>query len=230
MARAGEHSSADDLIAVLSEMMAEMGRSIPADQGSILDASLDRDLGFDSLSRMELVHRAEQVFGVTLADDVIGRAETPAELLRAIGGAAGTHYIAMAKEAPRRPPEAGGIAPKSADTLGAVLAWHAEAHPGRIHIRLLSDQGDAIEITYGDLWNDARDFAAGLIHYRLQPGEPVILMLPTHQDYFRAFFGVLLAGGIPVPVYPPGRAQQLEEHVRRHGAIASNARAAIRSG
>ena len=77
MPRAGEHSSADDLIAVLSEMMAEMGRSIPADQGSILDASLDRDLGFDSLSRMELVHRAEQVFGVTLADDVIGRAETP---------------------------------------------------------------------------------------------------------------------------------------------------------
>jgi acyl-CoA synthetase (AMP-forming)/AMP-acid ligase II len=66
-----------------------------------------------------------------------------------------------------------------------------------------------------------------LIGKGLQPGESVILMLPTAEDYFRAFFGVLLAGGIPVPVYPPGRAQQLEEHVRRHGAIADNAHAAI---
>lgn len=224
---ANDRSDADRLIAVLSEMMNDMGRSFGDGQGAILDASLDRELGFDSLSRMELVHRAEMVFGVTLPDDVIGRAETPAELLRAIAAATGSPAIAMAMAAPTPATEAVGIAPKSADTLNAVLAWHAQAHPGRIHIRLLLDQGEPAEITYGDLWNGAREFAAGLIAKGLQAGEPVIVMLPTDEDYFRAFFGVLLAGGIPVPVYPPGRAQQLEEHVRRHGAIADNARAAI---
>ena len=224
---AKDRSGADRLITVLSEMMNEMGRNFADGRGAILDASLDRDLGFDSLSRMELVHRAETEFGVTLPDDVIGRAETPAELLRAITAAAGAPAMTMAAATSAPTPEAAGSAPKSADTLNAVLAWHAQAHPGRTHIRLLLDQGEPAEITYGDLWNGAREFAAGLIAKGLQTGEPVIVMLPTGKDYFNAFFGVLLAGGIPVPVYPPGRAQQLEEHVRRHGAIADNARAAI---
>jgi len=229
MPPASDRSGADRLTQVLWSMMNEMGRNFSADQGAILDASLDRDLGFDSLSRMELVHRAETEFGVTLPDDVIGRAETPAELWRAIASAAGAPAmtIAAAATAPAPAPDAVGIAPRSADTLNAVLAWHARAHPGRVHIRLLLDRGEPVEITYGDLWNGAREFAAGLIATGLQTGDPVILMLPTGEDYFRAFFGVLLAGAIPVPVYPPGRAQQLEDHVRRHGAIADNARATI---
>ncbi len=56
-----------------------------------------------------------------------------------------------------------------------------------------------MEITYGDLRDGAKEFAAGLIARGLQTGEPVIVTLPTGEDYFRAFFGVLLAGGIPVP-------------------------------
>ncbi|MEE2760337.1 MAG: AMP-binding protein [Pseudomonadota bacterium] len=219
---------ADTLIRVLSEMMNEMGRTVPENQESILHASFDRDLGFDSLARMELVHRAERQFKVTLADDVIGRAETPAELLRAIGGATGTPAIRFVPTgAPPMAPKAGGIAPNNADTLDAVLAWHAEAHPDRVHIHLLSDSGTATEITYGALWTHARAVAAEFLGMGLQPGEPIILMLPTSLDYFRIFFGALLAGGVPVPVYPPGRAQQLEEHVQRHGAIIANARAPI---
>ena len=33
-------------------------------------------------------------------------------------------------------------------------------------------------------------------------------MLPTGRDYFTSFFGVLAAGAIPVPIYPPVRASQ----------------------
>lgn len=49
-------------------------------------------------------------------------------------------------------------------------------------------------------------------------------MLPTSIGYLQAFFGVLLAGAIPVPLYPPASRAQLEEHVRRHSEILSNAR------
>jgi 1-acyl-sn-glycerol-3-phosphate acyltransferase len=43
------------------------------------------------------------------------------------------------------------------------------------------------------------------------------------MDYFASFFGVLLAGGIPVPIYPPARPEQLEDHLRRHAGILDNA-------
>jgi 1-acyl-sn-glycerol-3-phosphate acyltransferase len=51
-------------------------------------------------------------------------------------------------------------------------------------------------------------------------------MLPSSSDYFYSFFGALLAGGIPVPIYPPMRPAQLEGHLRRQGNILKNCRAA----
>jgi 1-acyl-sn-glycerol-3-phosphate acyltransferase len=52
-------------------------------------------------------------------------------------------------------------------------------------------------------------------------------MLPTGSEYFYSFFGVLLAGGVPVPVYPPGRIKQIEEHLQRHVAITKNSLARL---
>src|SRR3989442_11904506 len=48
-------------------------------------------------------------------------------------------------------------------------------------------------------------------------------MLPTSGEYFFSFAGTLLAGGTPVPIYPPARAVQIEEHLRRHVGILTNA-------
>jgi 1-acyl-sn-glycerol-3-phosphate acyltransferase len=52
-------------------------------------------------------------------------------------------------------------------------------------------------------------------------------MLPSGTDYFFSFFGILMAGGIPVPIYPPARPSQLEDHMRRHARILDNCRASI---
>ena len=52
-------------------------------------------------------------------------------------------------------------------------------------------------------------------------------MLPTGRDYFFSFFGVLLAGGVPVPIYPPARPAQIEAHLRRHAGIVANCLAGI---
>ena len=47
-------------------------------------------------------------------------------------------------------------------------------------------------------------------------------MLPTGRDYFFSFFGILLTGAVPVPIYPPVRRSQLEDHLHRHGGILNN--------
>ncbi|MBI3453998.1 MAG: AMP-binding protein, partial [Rhodospirillales bacterium] len=46
-------------------------------------------------------------------------------------------------------------------------------------------------------------------------------------DYFFSFFGILLAGCVPVPLYPPIRLSQIEDHLRRHAAILNNAGVSI---
>ena len=40
---------------------------------------------------------------------------------------------------------------------------------------------------------------------RFTQGDRVGIVLPTHADFYRAFFGVILAGGIPAALYPPVR-------------------------
>ena len=65
--------------------------------------------------------------------------------------------------------------------------------------------------------------ATGLRERGLQPLQTVAVMLPTGSDYFLSFFGILLAGGVPVPIYPPLRPSQLEEHLRRHARLLNNA-------
>ncbi|KPK39712.1 MAG: acyl-phosphate glycerol 3-phosphate acyltransferase, partial [Gammaproteobacteria bacterium SG8_47] len=76
--------------------------------------------------------------------------------------------------------------------------------------------------TYQALWDNAVAVAGGLQRQGIEPGHAVAIMLPTSPDYFPSFFGVLLAGAVPVPIYPPVRRSQLEEHLRRHRGILNN--------
>ena len=38
-------------------------------------------------------------------------------------------------------------------------------------------------------------------------------MLPSSRSYFETFLGVMLAGGIPVPLYPPANEASFAEHI-----------------
>ncbi|MFZ3261222.1 MAG: AMP-binding protein, partial [Thiobacillus sp.] len=58
-------------------------------------------------------------------------------------------------------------------------------------------------------------------------GERVAIMLPTGHEFFAAFYGALYAGCVPVPLYPPARPSQIEEHMRRIAGIVANAGAAL---
>jgi 1-acyl-sn-glycerol-3-phosphate acyltransferase len=99
------------------------------------------------------------------------------------------------------------------------------AHPDRLHIHLYTDGRQEEQISYAALRNGAAAVAASLLGCGLEHGQRVAIMLPTSRHYFFAFCGVLLAGGVPVPIYPPTRPAQIEEHLRRHAAILANAQA-----
>jgi 1-acyl-sn-glycerol-3-phosphate acyltransferase len=69
--------------------------------------------------------------------------------------------------------------------------------------------------------------AAGLCERGVRPGESIALMLRTEEAFFAAFAGILLAGAIPVPLYPPFRPSRLEEYAARQVGILRNAEACL---
>lgn len=192
-----------------------------------LSSDLDRDLGFDSLARVELFGRINNTFRVDVDESVLESAETPADLLDAVSDAGPRRAPGAALSAERTPLAAVDTLPADAGTLVEVLNWHAKEHPERPHVHLLEAGGSQTVLTYQELQSGASAVAAGLAHQGLRPGGSVAIMLPTSIDYLYCFFGVLLAGGVPVPIYPPARASQIEEHLGRHAGILDNAQAAL---
>jgi 1-acyl-sn-glycerol-3-phosphate acyltransferase len=212
------------------------------------DAHLERDLGLGSLERVELIQRLGQAFDVSLPDQLAAQADTLNELVEAAlrAAAAGarrsgenTEIFSAAMAAIRRPSaEPRGSSPQalhleSAETLNEVLKRHAKADAARPQIYLREDPaGGAAHaeprlITYGDLHAAAQAVAANLLTLGLGPRQTVALMLPTSREFFFSFYGVLLAGGVPVPIYPPFRADRIEEYAARQAAILRNAEARI---
>ncbi len=220
--------TAESFLPIVAKLMAELHPEAVAHRDITLDSSLNRDLGLDSLTRMELLSRLEKEFAVKLPERVLVTAETPRDLLRCLN-----QEEPPAMDLPLQPvgqPDLGGerrvVALTNAHTLQDVLAEHLLLHPDAPHITLLQDDGEK-SISYKILHQEGLKVASRLRRFDLEPGEPVVIMLPTCADYFYTFFGTLLAGGIPVPLYPPARPSQIEEHVRRHRRIIANAGARL---
>lgn len=214
---------AEILLDTVRRLVSEMRpRSRPT---ATLDSLLDRDLGLDSLALVELIARLEQALGVILPERVLTAATTPRDLLRALPTGSGRPPGAVSAPEPAAPPQA--LAPPAGSrTLLEVLGWYAARAPDRLHIRILEETGHE-DLTYGALREGALAVARGLCDQGLEPGEAVGIMLPTSREYFLIFFGILLAGGVPVPIYPPWRDSQIEEHLLRQARVLDNAVAAM---
>lgn len=192
-----------------------------------LNSSLDRDLGLDSLTRMELLSRIEREMRVRLPESVFSEISTLDDIKREILNAAPTGEVKIATEVSDLKLETAGTAPSTLETLIEVLEWHVNNHPDRPHIKLFSETEEGEVLTFADLYHEAVKVASGLQQKGLGRGESVAIMLPTGKDYFFSFFGVLLAGGIPVALYPPARPSQIEDHLKRHRSILENCKTSI---
>jgi len=215
------------LFEVVHTLLTELHPNTDVAPQFYLDSRFDKDLGLDSLARVELISRVENRFNLALPERSFAEAETLRDLLRVLHTAESpltplteTEFISSDLD------ESNGEAAQ-ASTLLEVLDWHVTHHGDRHHIQIYQDQGNGEHVSYWELKQGACKVAAGLQQAGIEKSEPVVIMLPTGVDYFYSFFGILLAGGVPVPIYPPARPSQLEDHMRRHVHIINNCLARI---
>jgi len=213
------------LLQLIDALVTEVHPQRVSPESITLDSTFDKNLGLDSLTRVELIHRVERQFSLTLPERTFTEAETARDLLRILLGTE-TQKTSYSISEIRQIQTNGHLAtPTQAQTLIDVLDWHVLHQADRPHIQLYQDDVNGETITYQQLKERANRVAGGLLERGLQAAEPVAIMLPSSPDYFYSFFGILTAGGIPVPMYPPARPSQLEDHIRRHVSILNNCQA-----
>ena len=122
-------------------------------------------------------------------------------------------------------PAGSGVSPNGAETLLEVLRARAETTPEQEHLLLYDDHERLSTLSFAELSAGASAVAQGLSARGIRRGDAVALMLPTGREFFFAFLGTLLEGAIPVPLYPPFRADRIEEYAQRQTAILRNAEA-----
>ncbi len=216
-----------ELLQVVSALVAEIHPQGLPTQSITLDSSFEKDLGLDSLARIELISRIEKKFKLALPERIFAESGSTRDLLRAIQSADTSITALHEVDTQAITPSVITTTPENSQTLIDVLNWHVDIHPDSAHIQMYTDQGDGEVITFSQLKNTSLRVAGGLQQLGLKSAEPVALMLPSGAAYFYSFFGILLAGGIPVPIYPPARPSQLEDHIHRHVGILSNCLARI---
>ena len=218
-------TDAERLLSLVDELVRELRPG--AREAAGLDSVLDRELGLDSLARVELLARVERAFAVRLPEDALGAAETPRALLDMVAGHVSGRApirVSVRQESPARLSEG---APERAGTLLEVLDWHLARHPQRCHVTFCHPDDRTETLSYGELGDGAAQIALALGRDGVMPGQCVAMMLPSGLDFFRCFYGILSAGAIPVPMYPPARPNQIEEHLRRQAGILRNCQAQI---
>jgi 1-acyl-sn-glycerol-3-phosphate acyltransferase len=198
-------------------------------------AHLERDLGLGSLERVELMLRLGDACGVRLPDRIVAEADTVQDLIDAtahqlLKGDTGVAERQDARGAATAAPESAPAARRPdleqeirrAETLTEVMRLRGLNEPARAHIHLY-EEDELRTITFGDLYDRAATVAADLQSRGLEPGQTVAIMLPTCAEFFYTFAGTMLAGGIPVPIYPPFRADRIAEYATRQASILRNA-------
>jgi acyl-CoA synthetase (AMP-forming)/AMP-acid ligase II len=100
-----------------------------------------------------------------------------------------------------------------AESLVGMLE-RASAHDD-IGLRLL-DRGERATVTsWPEIVDRARSVCGCLQRAGVAEGDRVALIYPTSMGFIDAYFGTMLAGAIPVPLYPPVRLQRLREYSER---------------
>jgi acyl-CoA synthetase (AMP-forming)/AMP-acid ligase II len=100
------------------------------------------------------------------------------------------------------------------DSIGAVFARRAAAHPDRIAVTVVDGPSQAVStsVTYAEL--DSRVRArAGELAARFAPGSRLVLGFPTSIGFVEAFLGCLVAGMVAVPVPDPADSRHASARV-----------------
>ena len=227
---------------IVRGLLAELGstRTLEVFARKDLAAHLERDLGLGSLERVELLLRLDSAFAIHLPDKVIAEAETVADLLKAVEHQTTEETGAVPTRVKVSPtfeitqPEASKTDREEllreiakAETLTEIIRIRGHGDADARHILLCEDDDKLRTITCGELLSRASVFAMELTARGVRPGDTVAIMLPTCSEFFFTFAGILLAEAVPVPIYPPFRADRIAEYASRQSGILRNAGARL---
>lgn len=190
-----------------------------------LQSKLDQELGIDSLGRVELFHRIESQLNVELPEKLMIESQTLQDL--SAGILAEHAHVRPAKTIIEHTQEKPKASPQSVQSLTQLLIERAKIEPERVHLILQDENGNEKTITYGDLYLKSKALALSFQSLGIEPGDTIALMLPTCEDFFYCFMGIMLCGAIAVPIYPPLSIHKIEEYALRESQILRNAEARL---
>lgn len=214
-----------ELLEIVRQFQIDSG--VPHQSDIRMDASLQRHLGIDSLGRAELFQRIEKKFSVSIPDTLLASAQTLQDIAEFLEHASPSG-LPMAR---RKRYETHGERPKiNLDEIRTLLDLplvYGKHSPDKVHIYFQKEDGKEETITYQTLLQNSLRVAQALTRLGLKAGETIAIMQPTQPGFFYTFLGALLAGGIPVPIYPPFRMHMLEVYARVESRILKNAEVRI---
>jgi fatty-acyl-CoA synthase len=202
------------------------------------EAHLERDLGLGSLERVELMLRLDKAFSIQLPESVVGDATSVSDLLAAVlrqfSGQFSEQGVRETETERARAPLIhirGGEKNRddltarlaAAESLAEIISIRGTYDAETAHIYLYEDGQKLRVITCGELYARALSVAKELGKRGIEPGHTVAIMLPTGAEFFWTFAGTMMTGAIPVPIYPPFRADRIGEYAERQSAILANA-------
>ena len=223
----------DRVMNVIGGLLTELG-SHGALETLSTKSYLERDLGLGSLERVELLTRLEAAFDLRLPDSLAAQANTPEELIEAIRNAPGAvpgeeeeaSALRATLTAQRLQTDTAESILDRAETLLEVIRYRGIHDATRSHLIITEDEEQGARtstVTFAELATAGQQCAEEIARRGVPPGGRVALMLPTSRQFFVCYAGILLAGAVPVPIYPPFRADRIEEYAERQSAILNNA-------
>lgn len=103
---------------------------------------------------------------------------------------------------------------KLPENLSSILENAAKIHPNN-GIRIVGNNANDYFMTYKELLFKARKVASGLQSFNLPIETPVILQCIKPEDIFITFWGIILAGSIPVPLSVPLQYTENDQNSRK---------------
>lgn len=94
-------------------------------------------------------------------------------------------------------------------------------------LRLVDRAEQAVWFSWTEVRERALAVCGGLRDLGIERGDRIPLIFPTGIEFFEAFFGILLAGAVPVPLYPPVRLGRLGEYLHRTARMIQRTRARL---
>jgi len=188
-----------------------------------LSSHLEWDLGIGSLERAELIRRLERELGQSLPSQPLFAAPRVRDLVAVVNDPASVIQLSPCTPGPCLAAPLPAF-PETAQTVLEALQYQCQAQPERLLYYFEEEGVLSRSLTPLELWRECAEMAGSLESLGVGPGQTVALMLPTGLHFVAAFLAIQWLGAVPVPLYPPFRADQAEDYLKRQCAIMDNAR------